>query len=393
MKFLILAALVACAAATRITPVSHYGHPKDEVHGQYIVQFKPEARSEFESFMLSSKRSNNRHVQSFWDFEDFMGFWAVDVDQDMLMSELQTMPGVMTIEPNTKVQAFGLQNNATWGIDRSDQTSLPLNTQYRWRDNAAGQGAAVYVLDTGVHSAHPDFNGRASFVADCYSLFGLSCSTSGTTNDPQGHGSHCAGTVGSTTYGIAKEVTIFNIRVLSSIGSGTIGGIVNGVNYAVNHNYNGVKIISMSLGGGAASALDNAVNAAFNAGVLSVVATGNSNNNGCTGSPAGAAEAFTVSATDRNDNKASFSSYGPCVDMWAPGVDIVSTSNSGSGTNTFSGTSMATPHVAGAAALVASRGITSPAQIRSTLIAEATAGVVNGVPSGTPNRLLFTSPQ
>lgn len=389
MKFLLLAALVVCASA-RVVPVSLYTPAADRIPGEYLIQWSPNAVGvqSFEAFK-SKARSFSPADVSIHEFGEYRGALVRLTDEELFM--VQQMEGVSHIEPNTVARMFGEQSPATWGIDRSDQRS-GTNNIYRWRDDAAGQGVGIYVLDTGIFTDHSDFNGRASYVADCYSLLGLACETAnGTPGDPQGHGTHCAGTVGSTTYGIAKNATLFNIRVLSALGTGSIGGIVNGVNFAVNHNFNGVKIISMSLGGGAAAALDNAVNAAFNVGVLSVVATGNSNNNGCNGSPAGAAQAFTVSASDIRDTKASFSSYGPCVDIWAPGVDITSTSRTG-GTAVYSGTSMACPHVAGAAALIASRGITSPAEIRDTLIAESTENALSGVPSGTVNRLLFTNP-
>lgn len=381
MKLLLSVAFVA--VATAMTPVSLWTEEYERIPGEYIVQFKPEARAQFESFL--TKRDMFAGMMNTYDFGDFMGFSAQLNDKELF--QIQNTDGLLSVEPNIKMYAYGDQSPATWGIDRSDQRALPLNNRYRWRDNAAGQNVTVFILDTGILTTHSNFGGRATFGADCT---GRSCTTGTNPQDPQGHGTHCAGTAISTTYGIAKEAKAVNIRVLGSNGSGSTAGIVNGIQYVVNQ-FSGKRIISMSLGGGISTALDNAVNSAFNSGVISICAAGNSNNNACNGSPGRAQRAFTVAASDSRDRKASFSSYGSCVDLWAPGVSILSTSNRG-GTTTLSGTSMSTPHVAGAAALIHSRGSFSPSEIASTLTREATENAISGNPSGTPNLLLFTSP-
>jgi len=377
MKFLFCVAMLAVASA--LTPVTLLTPASERIEGEYMVQFNdPQS---FENF--KAKQTRFAGVQSIHEFGDYMGFHAKLNEEELW--EVQNMEGVSAIEPNLIVRAFqssGNQSNPTWGIDRSDQRSLPLDRLYRWTGN--GAGVVVAVLDTGILTSHSNFGGRAVFGADCT---GSSCQTNSNTGDPQGHGTHCAGTVGSSTYGIAKGATLMNVRVLGATGGGSIAGIVNGIQFVVSR-VSGRRIISMSLGGGASTALDNAVNSAFSSGVLSVVAAGNSNNNACTGSPARAAQAVTVAASDSSDRKASFSSYGNCCDLYAPGVSVTSTSRTG-GTATMSGTSMACPHVAGAAAIFAGRG-QSASQIRSSLVNGASTNVISGNPSGTPNRLLYT---
>lgn len=284
--------------------------------------------------------------------------------------------------------ALGEQTNVqAWGIDRSDQTALPLNRIYRWRDEAAGQGVEIFILDTGIFVNHVDFQGRAAFVADCSGNFG--CQTGTDSGDPNGHGTHCAGTAASTTYGIAKGAQVRNIAVLGANGSGSTNGIMNGITLV--NNRAGKRIISMSLGGGFSRAFNDAVDASHRAGVINVVAAGNSNSDACNASPASAPLAVSVAATDINDRRSTFSSFGTCTDLFAPGTAILSTSSTG-GTATFSGTSMACPHVAGAVALIHSRGNFSADQVVATLIQETVAGRVINPGAGSPNRLLFTTP-
>jgi subtilisin family serine protease len=235
------------------------------------------------------------------------------------------------------------------------------------------------VIDTGIQTSHPDFGGRASVAYDALGGNGQDC---------HGHGTHVAGTIGGATYGVAKAVTLKAVRVLDCSGSGSTSGIITALNWLAS-NHAARSVANMSLGGGLSSALNTAANNLVSSGVYLAVAAGNSNANACNTSPASAASAYTVAASTNTDAKASFSNYGSCVDGYAPGVNIKSDWLN-SGTNTISGTSMASPHVAGVAALYkATYGDASAATITSWLNTNATANVITGNPSGTPNRLLY----
>lgn len=240
------------------------------------------------------------------------------------------------------VEAAGDQGGATWGLDRIDQRDLPLNSNYHY--DYDGSGVTAFVIDTGVRNTHNEFGGRASSGYDFID-------NDNDSSDCNGHGTHVAGTIGGSTYGVAKNVNIVGVRVLNCSGSGTNSGVISGINW-VKNNAQGPSVANMSLGGGASQALDDAVNAAVAAGISFVVAAGNDNSNACNYSPARAANAVTVGSTTSTDSRSSFSNYGTCLDIYAPGSSITSAwYNSNSATNTISGTSMASPHVAGVAAL------------------------------------------
>jgi subtilisin family serine protease len=308
-------------------------------------------------------------------------FVATDVGDDALIKLLDD-PRVDYVEEDGVVQASATQNNATWGLDRIDQRALPLNSQYVYGTTASNVHA--YIIDTGIRATHSDFGGR---VGSGYSAI----NDGNGTNDCQGHGTHVAGTVGSATYGVAKGVRLYPVRVLGCNGSGSNSGIIAGMDW-VRANHTRPAVANMSLGGGASSAVDSAVASLSAAGVVVVVAAGNDNSSACNYSPARAASAITVGSTTNTDARSSFSNYGSCLDIFAPGSNILSTSNaSNSGTTTMSGTSMASPHVAGAAALyLAANPSATPSQVTSALNNAATSNAVSGAGSGSPNRLLYT---
>ncbi|MBP2477400.1 subtilisin family serine protease [Crossiella equi] len=296
-------------------------------------------------------------------------------------------PNVAFVEQNRTVRISGTQPNPpSWGLDRTDQRALPLNQSYTYPVD--GTGVTSYVVDTGIRVTHTDFGGRAVSGYDFID-------NDTNADDCQGHGTHVAGTVGGTKYGVAKGAKLVAVRVLNCQGSGTYDQVIAGINWVAN---NAVKPASanMSLGGGASDAVDNAVRGAVTKGVTFALAAGNGDifgrpQDACTVSPARTQEAITVGATDTNDNKASFSNYGTCVDIFAPGVNITSAwKDNDSATNTISGTSMATPHVAGAAALILQQNPTfTPQQVRDALVAAATPDKVVNPGTGSPNKLLF----
>ena len=288
---------------------------------------------------------------------------------------------VKFVEEDSVVTADATQSNPPWGLDRIDQRNRPLNAIYTF--NWTGSGVRAYVIDTGIRTSHTQFGGRASNVFDAFGGSGADCN---------GHGTHVAGTIGGSTYGVAKSSLPRGVRVLDCNGSGSNSGVIAGVDW-VRLNHIAPAVANMSLGGGASSALDTAVNNLHNANVTIAVAAGNNNGaNACNVSPARAANAITVGSTTQSDARSSFSNIGTCVDIFAPGSGILSAWwTSTTATATLSGTSMASPHVAGAAALYkqANPGASSTT-IRNALVNNATTGVLSNVGTGSPNRLLYT---
>jgi subtilisin family serine protease len=294
-------------------------------------------------------------------------------------------PAVAYVEQNHTVTISGTQTNPpSWGLDRIDQRNLPLNSSYTYPNTASN--VTSYVIDTGIRTTHSDFGGRATWGTNTVDTNNTDCN---------GHGTHVAGTVGGTAYGVAKATRLVAVKVLNCQGSGTNAGVIAGIDWVT---ANAVKpaVANMSLGGGANTSVDNAVINSINAGITYAVAAGNGNalgqrQNACNYSPARAAPAITVGATQNNDAAASFSNFGTCVDILAPGVSITSAWHTGdTATNSISGTSMASPHVAGVAALVLSANPSwTPQQVRDSLVANSTPNVITNVGTCTPNQLLY----
>jgi subtilisin family serine protease len=310
------------------------------------------------------------------------GFAAQMSEQEAL--KLSEDDRVAFVEEDSVVEANITQTNPPWGLNRIDQRDLPLNTAYSY--TSTGSGVNAYIIDTGIRRTHTQFGGRA-FV-------GFDAVNDGqNTNDCNGHGTHVAGTVGGSTYGVAKAVRLFAVRVLSCSGSGSNSGVIAGVNW-VTANHASPAVANMSLGGGASTALDTAVRNSIAAGVTYAIAAGNANQNAANSSPARVTQAITVGATTSSDARSSFSNFGSVVDIFAPGSAILSAwRTSDTATATLSGTSMATPHVAGVAARYLQGNPTaSAATVRNALVADATLNHLSGVPTGTANRLLFRSP-
>jgi subtilisin family serine protease len=296
------------------------------------------------------------------------------------VAALRSRADVAFVEPDEVMTIDATQLYPTWGLDRIDQASLPLDSKYTY--NATGAGVNVYIMDTGIRASHSEFGGRAS---GAYTAI----ADGNGTNDCHGHGTHVAGTVGGATYGVAKGVKLRAVRVMDCLGSGATSTVIAGIDW-VTANHVKPAVVNMSLSGPGSSALDAAVQSSIASGVTYTAAAGNSNVDACTRSPARLPAVLTAGATSSSDARAIFSNWGTCVDLFAPGDGITSASHSGdTQTARMSGTSMAAPHVAGAAALyLQGNAGASPATVASALSGNATTNKVSNAGSGSPNRLL-----
>jgi len=301
------------------------------------------------------------------------------------IAALANNPRVRLIEQDAQVAIANVQSNPSWGLDRIDQRNLPLNGSYDDLNNT-GSNIPVYVVDTGIYAAHSDFESRvtAGFT---------SISDGRGSNDCNGHGTHVAGTIGGKNFGVAKTVTLIPVRVLDCTGAGTYSGVIAGLDWiSTNHPAGVPAVVNMSLGGPASSTLDIALNNLVNKRISVVVAAGNSNADACNFSPARVPAAITIGASQSNDSRASYSNFGTCLDLFAPGSSISSTwIGSTSAVNTISGTSMASPHVAGIAArLLANSPSLSPAQVESAIKSGATPNLILSAGAGSPNLLAYS---
>ncbi|UJP63781.1 S8 family peptidase [Mongoliitalea daihaiensis] len=312
-------------------------------------------------------------------FGNLMPGFAVSLT-DNQVALLKNDPAVHYIEQDGYVHAYSTtQTNATWGLDRIDQRSLPLNGTYTY--TSTGQGVTAYIIDTGIRTDHVEFGGRAQRGFDAFG---------GNSEDCNGHGTHVAGTVGGTTYGVAKNVTLVGVRVLDCRGSGSFSGVIAGMDW-VAAQANGPTVANMSLGGGSSTSVNDAVARMYDAGVPVIVAAGNSNANACNASPAGAPRAYTVGSTVNNDTRSSFSNFGNCVDIFAPGSSITAAwHTSSTAINTISGTSMASPHVAGVAALFLQGSPSASAQAVYNFLTETSTKNVVTNSSSVNNHMLYS---
>jgi len=360
------------------------------IPGRYIIKIQNQDVDNLIKAALKLLKKDPAHV---YKFNGFAGF-AADMD-DAVVNLIRNMPGVDYVEQDAIVKAnlgelehlekkaYVTQSGSTWGLARISHQNRG-STSYTY-DSSAGTGTCAYVIDTGISTGHPEFEGRATFLANF--------AGDGSNTDGNGHGTHVAGTIGSKTYGVAKNTKLYAVKVLDASGSGSNSGVIAGINFVANDAKtrscpNGA-VANLSLGGARSTAVNSAAANAVSAGVFVAVAAGNEAQDAGNTSPASEPTVFTVAASDSSDRFASFSNFGTVVDGIAPGVSILSTWLNG-GTNTISGTSMASPHVAGLAAyLLAFEGKKSPAALSTRIQTLSLKNKITGVPSSTKNYLVY----
>ncbi|OGB72488.1 MAG: hypothetical protein A2486_15120 [Burkholderiales bacterium RIFOXYC12_FULL_65_23] len=382
----IAAATVVSAAHAAPGAATHPFALSRPIDNQYIVVFKREVA---EPAALAAQLAQQQGGRLLHSYRHTIKGFAARLPA-AAVAALRNNPQVDYVEPDATVslnEALATppwqQPNPTWGLDRIDQASLPINGSYHHQYR--GVGVHAFVIDTGILASHVDFGGRVSA--------GYSAIADGNgTTDCNGHGTHVAGTVGGSQFGVAKAVTLVPVRVLDCTGSGSYSGIIAGVDWVAGQGALRPAVANMSLGGGLSAAVNASVAGAVAKGVTMVVAAGNSSADACQTSPASEPSAITVGATSSNDSRASYSNYGACLDLFAPGSAISSDWHSSTtATNTLSGTSMAAPHVTGVAALaLAANGSATPAAVTEFLLSHATPNKVIGAGSGSPNRLVYS---
>ncbi|KAI1199055.1 proteinase T-like protein [Nemania serpens] len=387
MRFSVLLALmplVLAAPSKRSSPAPLHiprstGH--NLIEGKYIVKLYDNVATDSLHRTMTTTAAEADHI---YDVPGFKGFASALTAQEV--ENLKDHPDVEFIEQDSivNINAFITQSSSPWGLTRLSHRSRSA-AGYVY-DEGAGAGTCAYIVDTGIYTAHPEFEGRATWLANY---------ADSSNSDGNGHGTHVAGTVGSKTYGVAKKTQLYAVKVLNASGSGTTSGVVAGMNYVTSDSATRScpkgSVANMSLGGSVSTSINSAGRAMINAGVFLAVAAGNSNTDASTSSPAGEPLVCTVGATTSSDARASFSNYGSVVDIWAPGQDVLSTWNNG-GTNTISGTSMASPHITGLGAyLLSTEGYRAPQSLCSYIASIGTANAISGIPSGTANKLAFNN--
>jgi serine protease len=374
--------VLLCLAANGVAVAQEVQTPERAIPGQYIVVLDDQQVTSAEVRGRTDALVRQHGGVVLRRFENALRGFSVAMSATDAAA-LARSPGVRYVEQDSVREIVATQTGATWGLDRIDQRDRPTNGTYIYDTDASV--VDVYIIDTGIRSTHTAFGGRVSAV-------GFTAITDGNgTNDCNGHGTHVAGTVGGATYGVAKGVTLHAVRVLGCDGSGSTSGVIAGIDW-VTANHLKPAVANMSLGGGASTALDDAVRRSIARGVTYAIAAGNSNANACNSSPARVTQALTVGSSTNADARSSFSNFGTCVDLFAPGSSITSAWNTSDiATNTISGTSMASPHVAGVAALyLASNPTADPASVNTAVINNASLNKLTGIGTGSPNRLLYS---
>lgn len=386
MKFTIV--LTVCVALVQGAPLIANSVHTQAVPNSYIVVLKDgQSMSTFQNSFDNMARRQNAgpggvKTEMIKQYDSFPGFHAQLAPA--ALKELQSNPEVEYIEQDAIMSINAQQTKPpSWGLTRVSQKALNLRLPFLYNDKA-GAGITAYVIDTGVFAGHSDFGGRAKLAKNFV--------TGSPDEDENGHGTHVSGTIGGTKYGVAKKVNIVGVKVLGGDGSGSTSGVVAGMDWVAANGVKGKSVVNMSLGGGQSKTIDAAAGRLFAANIPLIAAAGNDETqDACAGSPSGAKNVYTVGASDRTDTVAEFSSPGKCVEIFAPGVDITSAwIGSANAKNTISGTSMATPHVVGVAALYLSQGQFANSQaLFDKLTSTSTAGAVKGNLGGSPNKLVF----